>query len=125
MKIFSGFFAVIFLLFAAVQYNDIDPQVWVPVYLYACALSALIFFKRYYPILIIAGVIGYFGAAVYIFTPGVFNLWIEEEMANASTGMRTPLIEEGREFWGLVICFVVSTVYFFRAINKNKISILR
>jgi len=125
MKFFAGFFAVIFLLFAAVQYNDVDPQIWIPVYLYACMLSGFIFLRRYYPILIILGVFGYFAGAVYVFTPGVFNLWIEEEMAQASTGMRTPLIEEGREFWGLVICFLVSTVYLFRAINKNKISIVR
>ncbi len=121
MKIFAAIFAVVFALFAAVQLNDPDPEIWTPIYLYGSVLSGLVFFRRYIPIMILGGVIGYFCGAVYIFTPDVFGTWIDEEMLNRSTGMKNATMEEGREFWGLVICFLVSTRYLFHAISRKKI----
>lgn len=123
MKITALILAVVFVLFAAVQLNDPDPELWVPVYLYAALVSALMGFKRIVWPLILIGVVGYFAGAVYMFTPDVFGNWVSEELANQTTDMKTTIMEEGREFWGLMICFVVMTIYLFKAINKNKLSI--
>jgi hypothetical protein len=38
MKIFNSFFVLVFILFAVVQYNDPDPYLWVPIYLYPALL---------------------------------------------------------------------------------------
>lgn len=123
MKLTGRIFAIIFLLFAAVQLNDPDPEIWAPVYGYAAVISALIGFKKVVWPAIIIGVVGYFAGAVYMFTPDVFGNWISEEMANQTTDMKTVVMEEGREFWGLVICFIMMTIYMFYAVNKRKINI--
>ena len=34
MKLFNYLFVLIFILFAAVQYNDPDPYLWIPIYIY-------------------------------------------------------------------------------------------
>jgi len=46
MKIFHIFFGVIFILFAALQYNDPDPLVWMAVYLGSAFLCFLSIFKQ-------------------------------------------------------------------------------
>ena len=41
MKLFNYLFVLIFISFAAVQYNDPDPYLWIPIYLYPAALCFL------------------------------------------------------------------------------------
>jgi len=123
MKLTGRVFAVVFLLFAVVQLNDPDPEIWVPVYLYAALISLLVGFNKIFWPATLLGTVGYFAGAVYLFTPDVFGNWVAEEMANQTTDMKTTIMEEGREFWGLTICFLVMTTYMFHAINKNKVGI--
>lgn len=123
MKVFAWIWFVLFLLFAAVQFNDPDPEVWVPVYLYAAVTSFLMARRKIIAWMIIIGMLGYFAGAVYWFTPNVFSAWIEQEMANRTTDMKTEIMEEGREFWGLFICFIVHVAYMFKAIARKKIAI--
>ena len=123
MRVFAATFTVIFLLFTAVQYNDPDPQVWIPIYGYAAVVSGLMYFKIINWPMILAGLVFYLAGACYLFSPEIMTDWYAEEMANTTTAMKTTLMEEGREFWGLVICMVVMTIYFFHAVNKNKLRI--
>ena len=46
MKIFNIFFCVVFILFAVVQYNDPDPYLWIPIYLYPALLCYLKFIQK-------------------------------------------------------------------------------
>ena len=46
MKIFHLFFGVIFILFAALQYNDPDPAVWMAVYFGSAFLCFLSIFNQ-------------------------------------------------------------------------------
>ena len=46
MRVFNWFFIVVFIIFAALQYNDPDPYIWVPIYLYAAFLCWLSIRKK-------------------------------------------------------------------------------
>lgn len=123
MKIFNLFFCVTFILFAALQYNDPDPYIWIPIYLYAAVLCWLGFKNRFYPVANIIGVIVYLGYAVYLFfvKNGVLD-WVEKHDAeNIAETMKAtkPWIEDSREFFGLVILIVVLLVNYFYSKKKK------
>jgi hypothetical protein len=118
MKVFNIIFILVFILFAAVQYNDPDPYLWIPIYLYPAVLCYLAI-KQNYPR------IGYFiGFAIF----GVYAIykmfdengvidWIRYHQATsiASTmKAEQPWVEETREFFGLVIILVVLAINFSR-----------
>ena len=46
MRVFALLMVVMFLGFAAVQYNDPDPYIWIPIYLFPAFVSGLIFTGR-------------------------------------------------------------------------------
>ena len=117
MKIFNIVFAVMFVIFAALQYNDPDPYVWMPIYLYGAYLCYKAISKKFNPALYIIGLVIYTGYAVYLFfdKQGVLN-WAEQHNAEniAQTMKATKTwIEETREFGGLLILIVVLLINFF------------
>lgn len=98
-KILSIVFGVLFVFFAALQYNDPDPQVWIPIYGFA-ALACLMAYTgvgRPWFFILMAAI--YLLAAVYQWPP-VFHGFSFGE------GMRDMNIEEARESGGLAICTV-------------------
>lgn len=111
MKIFNIIFIVLFILFAAVQYNDPDPYLWMPIYLYAAYLCYQATRHIYHPVLYIIG-LGLYGIyAVYLLVDktGVLD-WIREHHSESivqSMKATRPWIEETREFFGLVIVMAV------------------
>ena len=111
MKFFNLFFFIVFVLFAAVQYNDTDPYLWIPIYLYAAVLCWLAFRNKYYIGAVWLGIILFGAYAIYLFfaVDGVLD-WIQkhnEENIAASMKATKPWIEETREFFGLIIILVV------------------
>ena len=111
MKIFNIIFIIVFIFSAALQYNDPDPYIWVPIYLYGAYLCYQAYHKKYNRILYIIGLIIYLGYALYLFfdKQGVLS-WVEEHSAESITqSMKAtkPWIEETREFGGLLILIVV------------------
>jgi len=124
MKIFNIFFCFVFILFAALQYNDPDPYVWMPIYLYTAVLCWLAFRNKFYPTAYIAGIIVY---AVYAFykvfdANGLIDWATKHHAENIAETMKAekPWIEESREFFGLVILIVVLLVNYFYAKHKMK-----
>lgn len=111
MKAFNITFIVLFVVFAALQYNDPDPYIWVPIYLLAAFLCYKAI-KAHYPRgLYIAALVVYGGYAMYLFfdKTGVIN-WAEAHHAeNLVHSMKAekPWIEETREFGGLLIVIAV------------------
>ncbi len=99
-KTLSITFALLFVLFAAVQYNDPDPQVWVPIYGFA-AMACIMAFAR-------VGQVWFFGlmaliygvAAVYQWPPAFEGFLLNE------VGMKTVNIELARESGGLAVCAI-------------------
>jgi hypothetical protein len=124
MKIFNLFFCILFVFSAALQYNDPDPYVWIPIYMYGAILCWLAFRGKYYPKAYLLGIVGFAGYAVYFFfaDDGVLD-WIQKHNAeNIAETMKAtkPWIEETREFFGLVILVVVLAVNYFYARKKLR-----
>lgn len=123
MKIFNFIFIFVFILFAVVQYNDPDPYLWIPIYLYPALLCYWAFKQK--PInknLYWAGFVGFGTYATYkLFdTNGIID-WIKFHNASSiATTMKAeqPWVEESREFFGLIIIITVLAINYF---NANKL----
>src|SRR5687767_1113484 len=116
MKIFNLAFAILFVVCAALQYNDPDPYLWIPIYMYAAVLCFLAFRGKFYPIAYIVGMAVYVIYAIYLFftDEGVID-WVnkhEAESLTQSMKASTPWIEDTREFFGLcILTFVLLMNY--------------
>ena len=112
MKIFNIVFAILFLGFAALQYNDPDPLVWISIYMAMFAVCLLAFKQRNYKILTVILALVYIGYAAML-TPALRAWWQSEDRSllfDDLAKMQFPYIEETREFLGLLICLVVLAI---------------
>ena len=122
MKAFNIVFIVLFIIFAGLQYNDPDPYVWIPIYLYAAWLFFLSLKSKYNPVLYIIGYVAYGLYALYLFfdKTGVLDWAKEHHGENIAETMKAtkPWIEETREFFGLIILIVVLAIDYLYAKKK-------
>lgn len=124
MRIFNIIWCVLFIIFAGLQYNDPDPYVWMPIYLFGagCCLQAARgrFYRRAY----LLGVFVYLVYAAYLFFDknGVIDWATEHHGENIAGTMKAsqPWIEETREFFGLFILIVVLMVNYVYAGRGKK-----
>ena len=95
------FFGLLFVLFAGFQYNDPDPEIWIPIYGLAAAacFMAYVGLGRWW--FFVAMALMYVVAAVYQWPPKFEGFLFSE------VGMRSLNIELAREAGGLSICAVV------------------
>jgi apolipoprotein N-acyltransferase len=106
--------ALIFVLFAAVQYNDPDWYLWIPIY----GLVALIYFVEVPKILLQLLFLGYTCyAASYV--PS-FITWIQNDMPSITGSMKAsnPEVEFMREFFGLLIVLVAAAYRLYTSSKK-------
>ncbi|HEV7331725.1 MAG TPA: transmembrane 220 family protein [Flavisolibacter sp.] len=107
MKVLNLFFIVLFVLSAVLQYNDPDPYIWIPLYLYGAFVCYKAVRRKLVPALYIVGWIVYGAYALYLFfgDDGVLSWWQEHQAENIAQSMKAtnPWIEETREFFGLLI----------------------
>ncbi|MEI7587946.1 MAG: transmembrane 220 family protein [Chitinophagia bacterium] len=124
MKTFNTLFIFVFILFAAVQYNDPDPYLWIPIYLYPAVLcywevkQKPINKKAYW-----AGFLVFGAYAIYKMfdTNGIID-WIKfHDATSIASTMKAekPWVEESREFFGLVIILGVMAINYFRAKQRK------
>ena len=106
-KTLSIVFGLLFLLFAAFQYNDPDPEVWIPIY----GFAAVACFMAYAGV----GRWWFFGAMTVIYLVAAYYQWPPrfEGFLFSEVGMRSMNIEMARESGGLIICAVVMLVLAF------------
>jgi Transmembrane family 220, helix len=128
MKIFNLIFCVLFILFAGLQYNDPDPYIWIPIYLYAAALCWLAFRRKFYPKHYLAGIILFALYAAYLFfsKDGMLD-WMQEHSGESITGemkATKPWIEATREVLGLVIVIAVLTINYFYSKGQNRKAVI-
>lgn len=102
-KTLSIVFGVVFILFAAVQYNDPDPQIWIPIYGFAVLACAMAYTGTGRPWFFALMAVIYLVAAAYQWPP-VFHGFSFGE------GMRDMNIEEARESGGLGICAIAMVI---------------
>lgn len=98
------------MLSAILQYNDPDPYIWIPIYLYGALLCFLAIKGKYNSILYIIGLVIYIGFAIFLFVDddGVLA-WVQQHDAeNIAQSMKAtkPWIEQTREFFGLLLLSV-------------------
>ena len=129
MKVFNVFFCLLFIFSAALQYNDPDPYLWMPIYMYGAVLCWLAFRNKYYPKAYLIGIFIYLGYAIYLFfaKDGVLD-WINEHNAEdiaATMKAEKPWIEETREFFGLIILIVVLAIDYFYSRKMNRTQMTR
>jgi hypothetical protein len=105
MKAINLLFAVLFVLSAALQYNDPDPYLWMPIYLlgaFICYEAARGIFRK--PLYLV-GLGFYLAYAAYLFfdSNGVMSWMKEHDRESLVQSMKAtkPWIEETREFLGL------------------------
>jgi hypothetical protein len=126
LKFFNIFFCIVFILFAAVQYNDPDPYVWMPLYLYTAVLCWLAFRNKFFPGAYLLGIAVYAAYAIYKFFDqnGVWEWITKHHEANIASTMKAeqPWIEETREFFGLVILIVVLLIEYLYAKRKARVN---
>ena len=124
MKIFNLFFCFVFILFAALQYNDPDPYLWMPIYLYTAIFCWLAFRNKFYTTAYLIGIIVYAVYALYkvVDANGLIDWATKHDAENIAETMKAekPWIEESREFFGLVILIVVLLINYFYAKHKMK-----
>ena len=116
MKIFNLILAVLFLTFAALQFND-DPNdvwFWVLVYLGIAVISGFAAFNRYNMWVLVLG------TAVVVYQmfrmfPAVSS-WVSSGMPSITGEMKaiSPHVELVREFFGLTVCLIVLIYHYIR-----------
>lgn len=114
MKTFNLVFAILFVLFAALQYNDPDPYIWVPIYV----VSAFVCFQNYkgkfdqFSHWIIVAFCLIYAVRLMIDPNGVIAWFKEHDAENLVQSMKAtkPWIEQTREFGGLLIILIVASV---------------
>lgn len=124
MKIFNYTFFFLFIVFAALQYNDPDPYIWMPIYLYSAALCYFAARNKFYPGAYAAGILVYLVYALFLFfdKTGVLNWAKEHHAENIAGSMQAtkPWIEESREFFGLLIVIAVLAFNWFYSAKAGK-----
>lgn len=117
MKIFNIIFLVLFVISAGLQYNDPDPYIWIPIYLFAAFFCFRALQKKYDAALYTASLTLFSIFAIYLFfdSTGVLTWLNEHEAENIAQSMKAtrPWIEETREFFGLVIIISVMLINLF------------
>lgn len=124
MKILNLVFCILFVLFAALQYNDPDPYVWIPIYLYAALLCWLAFKGKFFPKAYLIGIAVYLTYAIFLFFTrnGVLDWFEEHDAENLVQTMKAekPWIEDTREFGGLLILIVALLINFFYSKRSSR-----
>ena len=117
MKIFNLVFAILFVLFAALQYNDPDPYIWIPIYLFGAYICWLGYRGTMNFVALFIGIAVYAVYAIYlIFADDGVLAWIVEHNAENIAGTmkaEKPWIEDSREFFGLAILLIVLLINYF------------
>lgn len=123
MKVFNIIFAILFVVSAGLQYNDPDPYIWMPLYLYGAWLCFQAVKNQFNIKLYWIGLAVYVGYAIFLFfdKTGVLNWANEHNAENIAQSMKAtkPWIEETREFFGLLI-LVAALLTNMIAINRTK-----
>lgn len=114
MKIFNLVAAILFVLFAGLQYNDPDPYIWIPIYVvsaYVCFQTYKGKFDRFSHWIIVAFCLIY-AVRLMIDPNGVIAWFKEHDAENLVQSMKAtkPWIEQTREFGGLLIILLVTSV---------------
>lgn len=94
----------LYILCAAVQYNDPDFYIWIPLYLIP-ATVAIAYDRGWRNSKFLLGICIFFGLCMLLYIPDVIS-WFKDGTPSITGSMKaeSPFIEFVREFFGLGIC---------------------
>lgn len=122
MRTYNLIWSFLFVLFAALQLNDPDPWIWMPLYLFAAALCGFRYAGKAKTRLEYTAVLIYITyAGLLLFTQnGVVDWYKDHDAESLVQSMKAtkPWIENTREFGGLLIMVVVITINILRSRKK-------
>lgn len=125
MKTFNIIFCLLFIISAALQYNDPDPYLWIPIYIIGAFFCFQASRSIFYPNLSIAVILIYtlYGVVLFFDKYGVVSWLKDHDAENIAATMKAskPWIEETREFFGLLILVVVLSINYF--VSRKQIRI--
>ena len=115
MKIFNFILALLFALFAIVQYNDPDPLRWIVLYGFVAFISLMAGFGRYYPWMNWLGIIICVIWSATLF-PSIRELVGEHNTSDLIESMQAtkPYIEGSRESLGLLLSAIILVFHLYR-----------
>ncbi len=126
MKTFPKYFfviwSIIFPVFAFVQLNDPDPEIWASIYVVAAIFCGLAV-KGKHPIIPLSiFIVACLAGAIYFFPESVTS-WISQEAEQMDLTMKTPEMEEARESFGLlIVAAIMSYSVYLGWESQNRIS---
>ena len=109
-KVIGIIIGLVFVSFAALQYNDPDATIWIVIYLVAAAITLLATFGKL-PVIILA-------VATVACIIGALYMWPEKYEGLEVGGGDIKNIEEAREALGLLL---IGIVLFFYAIMPGRL----
>lgn len=118
MIVFNYIFAGLFTILALLQINDPDPYVWIPIYgvvALICFFNARKKYDRFAHLGILACCIIY--GINLLFRPDSVASWFNDHNAESlveSMKATKPWIENTREFGGLLIISIVTSINIFK-----------
>ena len=121
LLILNCIFCLSFVVFAYLNLNDVDPWLWVPIYMSAAICCALAIFEMYYPNVYILLMLFYLiYAGILFFAKDGVRDWIfkyKKESLVQEMQATKPYIEQTREFFGLLIITGALIINYLAAIN--------
>ena len=109
-QILSTFLGLVFVVFAAMQYNDPDAVIWIAIYLLAAIFSFLVSLNRINQAVLLVAFAAYAVGTVFF--------WPAKWEGIAIGGGDIKNIEEAREFLGLI--FTSLSMLTFALLSRNK-----
>ena len=110
-RLLHGILVLVFIAFAAVQYNDADGWKWIVIYLTVALMPLLKVFSKHWPLLNI----GIMSAMLFMLIANSYQVsnWLDAGKPAFIDYGPTDIqaVEDIREYLGVVICVVVSVLY--------------
>lgn len=118
MKWANVIFGVLFLLFAAVQYNDPDPWAWMALYGFVGGILLFAAFGKRHRWVALGGLLVCLIWLTFLLPE--FVSWVRMGMPSITETMKTeePHIEYTREFLGLGICIAALFLNWRKGVSK-------
>lgn len=121
LSILNTIFCLAFIAFAYLNLNDVDPWLWVPIYMVAAICCGFAIFNKFYPNVYLGAISFYLVyAAILFFSRDGVRDWIMKYKSPSlveSMQATKPYIEKTREFFGLLIISGALAINYFVAVN--------
>jgi hypothetical protein len=119
-RLLHGILVIVFIAFAAVQYNDADGWKWIIIYLTVALIPLFKVFNKHWPLLNI----GIMSAMLFMLIANFHQVsnWLDAGRPAFIDYEPTDIqaVEDIREYLGIVICVVVSVSYVLYDFTKRK-----